>query len=1045
MQISLFRVGVLLACLVVSHVARATTIFQAANSTYVAWEAEDVFSISNSTPTLWVATNDATASGTRALYQAGANQTAAPASFAAFAIRFRTAGDYTLHFTWRADKTFSDLDPNSANSYYRPNSLGDLGPEVANYASSAANNSRQPPAANTYAMSVETVVYSVTQPQVDAGVPLVLKFGTREAGMFIDRIVLSQVPLTESEFNALPNSDTDIVAQGASENYVAFEAERVSKIVNATPTLWITTNDATASGNQALYQAGANQTAAPASFAAFALRFRTAGDYTLHFTWRADKAFSDLDPNSANSYYRPNSLGDLGPEVANYASSAANNSRQPPAANTYAMSVETVVYSVTQPQVDAGVPLVLKFGTREAGMFIDRIILSQVPLTESEFNALPNSGSVARPTLVKAVGSAGLTNVTVKFDRPLNPASVIPARFALSGGVAVTAAVLDVNTSKDVILTTSVQLQNSNYVVTVNGVTDVLSNAIAANSRIAFTSWRLATGWITRDLYYDVSGLSVGDLIASPNYPDRPSVQDFVKTASIGSDLQLANYGSRFRAFFIPPQSGNYEFYLYADDEAWFSISTDPSAENLAFSLGTTGASTAFDPVTTATVNGLVGGQRYLFEVLHQQGNGAAAVGLGARRVGTPGNVEDIPLLGGSQVATFIDPDAAAVNIQLQPASGTVPAGQRARLTVRAIAPKGGTLLYQWQVDGADIPGATRPTYVTPILASADNGKKFRCVVGVNGVDVPSQEAIMTVGPAQFIPLVPYVGVNFSGGGDAGTTIGAALATNDIAGAVLQGNFNNIPDAVIDGTHVLRDADGVVTPVTIAVWDAVNQVPIAAGGRIGIGTGAASAEHVMFQGTIANNNTPVSLRLGNVPPGTYNLVVYSVGFSFNSTYEEDFTLVGGGTYPTLTVRGQSSLQFLADPVLTRMNSTDPNNRALGNYVMFENVSPAGDGTLLLTVTPQSVNIGNAVYFPPINAFQLVKVAAQPPVLSVGRQGTNVAISWTGAASGYVLQGSPAVGSGANWQPVDGTPNPITGAGSTSVAPSGNQRFFELRK
>jgi hypothetical protein len=171
--------------------ARGATIFQAPNSTYVAWEAEDISSISNNTPTLWAVTNDATASGSQALYAQGANQTAAPASFASYLIRFRSAGTYTLYLRWRADKAFTDLDPNSGNSYYRPNDFGDLGPDVSNYATSSINNSRVPPAVNSYAMSAEGQTFAVTQEQVDAGQPLVLKFGTREAGLYIDRIVLS--------------------------------------------------------------------------------------------------------------------------------------------------------------------------------------------------------------------------------------------------------------------------------------------------------------------------------------------------------------------------------------------------------------------------------------------------------------------------------------------------------------------------------------------------------------------------------------------------------------------------------------------------------------------------------------------------------------------------------------------------------------------------------------------------------------------------------------------------------------------------------------
>ena len=167
-----------------------------------------------------------------------------------------------------------------------------------------------PPAVNSYAVSSESLTYTVTQEQVDAGQPLVLKFGTREAGLFIDRVVLSLNPLSESEFNALPNSDTDVIPQGASESYVAFEAERVSKLVNGSPNQWVVTNDATASGSQALYTAGVNATAAPASFASYLLRFRSAGIYTLYLRWRADKAFTDLDANAGNSYYRPERFGD---------------------------------------------------------------------------------------------------------------------------------------------------------------------------------------------------------------------------------------------------------------------------------------------------------------------------------------------------------------------------------------------------------------------------------------------------------------------------------------------------------------------------------------------------------------------------------------------------------------------------------------------------------------------------------------------------------------------------------------------------------------
>ena len=204
----------------------------------------------------------------------------------------------------------------------------------------------------------------------------------------------------------------------------------------------------------------------------------------------------------------------------------------------------------------------------------------------------------------------------------------------------------------------------------------------------------------------------------------------------------------------------------------------------------------------------------------------------------------------------------------------------------------------------------------------------------------------------------------------------------------------------------------------------------------------------MMQGHIANNNAPLFILLANVPPGTYNLVAYSVGFSFNSTYEEDFSVTGATTSPTLTVRGESSLEFIANPTLVRMTSTNPASRDHGNYVMFDNVSPALDGTLLLTVNPQSTNVGNASYFPPLNALQLVKVAAvvaAPPSLTVGVQGANHTISWTVDAVGYVLQSGSTLGAGSSWTIVPGTPNPIAAAGSVNISTTNNAQFYRLKK
>jgi len=77
---------------------------------------------------------------------------------------------------------------------------------------------------------------------------------------------------------------------------------------------------------------------------------------------------------------------------------------------------------------------------------------------------------------------------------------------------------------------------------------------------------------------------------------------------------------------------------------------------------------------------------------------------------------------------------------------GTVP-GRTARFSIVAKVVNGnpGNLTYQWQRDGANIPGATSTNYVTGPLTEADNGAKFRCVISYAGTaNLVSTEATLS-------------------------------------------------------------------------------------------------------------------------------------------------------------------------------------------------------------------------------------------------------------------------------------------------------------
>ena len=87
---------------------------------------------------------------------------------------------------------------------------------------------------------------------------------------------------------------------------------------------------------------------------------------------------------------------------------------------------------------------------------------------------------------------------------------------------------------------------------------------------------------------------------------------------------------------------------------------------------------------------------------------------------------------------------AEAPTIVVQPASQEAEAGTEVTLAV--VASGEGPLLYQWRKDGADIPGATGPTF-TLATATADDGGTYTVVVSSECGSVTSEPAQLSVAP----------------------------------------------------------------------------------------------------------------------------------------------------------------------------------------------------------------------------------------------------------------------------------------------------------
>jgi glucose/arabinose dehydrogenase len=95
------------------------------------------------------------------------------------------------------------------------------------------------------------------------------------------------------------------------------------------------------------------------------------------------------------------------------------------------------------------------------------------------------------------------------------------------------------------------------------------------------------------------------------------------------------------------------------------------------------------------------------------------------------------------QIKYSTPPTGNPPSILQQPASQTVGTGQSVSFSV--VAAGMGNLIYQWQRNGRNIPGAVLPTYVLPNVQSSDNGAQFSVMVSNAFGQTSSAAATLTV------------------------------------------------------------------------------------------------------------------------------------------------------------------------------------------------------------------------------------------------------------------------------------------------------------
>ncbi len=261
------------------------------------------------------------------------------------------------------------------------------------------------------------------------------------------------------------------------------------------------------------------------------------------------------------------------------------------------------------------------------------------------------------------------------------------------------------------------------------------------------------------EVFTGITGTSIGDLQNDPNYqantPAKTVNVNFLEYPAGGANGSAPaadvdnNYGTRLTGNITVDKTGQYVFYLAADDNAEFWLSTDSNAANAVMIAKeptwnpvrsfVTDASGGRDDTTPENVSApvtLTAGQKYAFIGYMKEGGGGDNFAVAAVPAGEQVVNGAFPI--------FTKAASTGVQITSQPVNVGVSAGSIATFSVGVSGPA----FFQWQKNGADIAGATSASYTTAAVAAGDDGTKYTVkVTAGDGTSVTSREASVIVVP----------------------------------------------------------------------------------------------------------------------------------------------------------------------------------------------------------------------------------------------------------------------------------------------------------
>lgn len=152
------------------------------------------------------------------------------------------------------------------------------------------------------------------------------------------------------------------------------------------------------------------------------------------------------------------------------------------------------------------------------------------------------------------------------------------------------------------------------------------TNAYGSGSAFFNLTVLETSGGITRELWSDVPGSTVAQIPVHLTPSSTSQLTSLASPADSGDD-----YGVRLRGFLTAPESGDYRFYLRADEAATLYLADDEEPVNSWKRAELTAPVTSADwsAAASSPLLRLEAGQRYYLEVLHKESSGSDHLAVG--------------------------------------------------------------------------------------------------------------------------------------------------------------------------------------------------------------------------------------------------------------------------------------------------------------------------------------------------------------------------------------------------------------------------------